>query len=991
MNSSTSSLMSEIVSFPVLLQHEESLTKKFGSSMYDVLSWMLYLEEVDSLLESLNEKLKLPLQNKVAKQNQNNFQNRMNKRVSIGGRLMSLIEMKEICIKLQKARNLISERALSLLPGSYKLWRDYLQFRSQAYISSSSSLSPLQSSLSIKMLDNSDNLLYPTKCSQHASRYKSTVSAFERSLVRMNKYPRIWTMFISFVLHNDPTCCVTNIRRLFNRSLLALPATQHDVIWGEYLCFVLGKVPPGGLLAGRDPRNPKSVGPIVKSFQDGIVGQADNSYRMVVPDETVLRVLRRFAHYYNPAARELLVDTCLKYGRYGEAAAVLVEVLNDIGFMSVQGTTRHELWMKLAKICTEHPSMTKESGVNFEGIVRAILNPPDSLAYQNIMGQVNEYNAWKVFDEISTASSRSKEEEGDVDEDGRSKQKKQQILLQESLGEMEGTLWVKLAQYHIRSGEFELSRSIYEEAMESVSRVRDFSLIFDSYMKFEEGVIEALMELMNDQDTNDSENISRTEHVEESKILDKEQQIDDEDLNILLGDNMHTSKSHFKRDEGGEEEENTSADVELALVRAENLMNRRPLLLNRVLLRQNPHNVGEWLKRSNLYLQLKQPSQAIAALEESIKSVSARNAINGSPATLYITLATSYEDKLKDPQASRSVYERICCPTPEYIFKESDDLAQCYAAWVEMELRLENWDHALSVVRRSVTHASSRTSTKATRSLVRSVRLWNLLLDLEESLGTVQTTKDAYNRALELKVASPSHVLNFASYLIDKKYFEESFTAFERGFDLFPFPHPGAKLLWKEYLKTFQNRYNGTKIPRTRELYNRCVESCPPEYVSEFFILYGIFEEKYGLTKRALGVYERMCTAVTSEEKYTAYQLYIAKTVKYLGLTAARPLYERAIAALEDNPAAQMCCAYAKMEASLQEIERSRTAFIFGAQLADPRRNPEYWQEWNDFEVANGNEETFREMLRVKRGETSICPSLTFFNFLNITFIIYVY
>ena len=51
---------------------------------------------------------------------------------------------------------------------------------------------------------------------------------------------------------------------------------------------------------------------------------------------------------------------------------------------------------------------------------------------------------------------------------------------------MEGTLWTKLAHYHIRSGEFEVARSVYEEAMESVSRVRDFSLIFDGYIKFEE-------------------------------------------------------------------------------------------------------------------------------------------------------------------------------------------------------------------------------------------------------------------------------------------------------------------------------------------------------------------------------------------------------------------------------------------------------------------------------------------------------------------------
>jgi pre-mRNA-splicing factor SYF1 len=39
----------------------------------------------------------------------------------------------------------------------------------------------------------------------------------------------------------------------------------------------------------------------------------------------------------------------------------------------------------------------------------------------------------------------------------------------------------------------------------------------------------------------------------------------------------------------------------MRLARLEYLMDRRPLLLNRVLLRQNPNNVQEWLKRVKLY------------------------------------------------------------------------------------------------------------------------------------------------------------------------------------------------------------------------------------------------------------------------------------------------------------------------------------------------------------------------------------------------------
>ena len=47
--------------------------------------------------------------------------------------------------------------------------------------------------------------------------------------------------------------------------------------------------------------------------------------------------------------------------------------------------------------------------------------------------------------------------------------------------------------------------------------------------------------------------------------------------------------------------EEKELELELVMTRFEHLMNRRPLLLNSVLLRQNPHNVHEWLNRVQIY------------------------------------------------------------------------------------------------------------------------------------------------------------------------------------------------------------------------------------------------------------------------------------------------------------------------------------------------------------------------------------------------------
>jgi len=65
-------------------------------------------------------------------------------------------------------------------------------------------------------------------------------------------------------------------------------------------------------------------------------------------------------------------------------------------------------------------------------------------------------------------------------------------------------------------GEFEADTSIYEEAMDSVTRVRDLSLIFDAYSRFEEGTITAHLALLESEETvNDDPVIEPDNHGDE--------------------------------------------------------------------------------------------------------------------------------------------------------------------------------------------------------------------------------------------------------------------------------------------------------------------------------------------------------------------------------------------------------------------------------------------------------------------------------------------
>lgn len=89
--------------------------------------------------------------------------------------------------------------------------------------------------------------------------------------------------------------------------------------------------------------------------------------------------------------------------------------------------------------------------------------------------------------------------------------------------------------------------------------------------------------------------------------------------------------------------------------------------------------------------------------------------------------------------------------------------------------------------------------------MYKSLRLWSFYVDLEESVGTVESTKAVYDKILELKIANPQIIVNYANFLEENKYFEDSYKVYERGIDLFGYPI--AFELWNTYLLKFMERY----------------------------------------------------------------------------------------------------------------------------------------------------------------------------------------
>ena len=59
--------------------------------------------------------------------------------------------------------------------------------------------------------------------------------------------------------------------------------------------------------------------------------------------------------------------------------------------------------------------------------------------------------------------------------------------------------------------------------------------------------------------------------------------------------------------------------------------------------------------------------------------------------------------------------------------------------------------------------------------MFKSLKLWSFYVDLEESIGTVESTKAVYDKIMDLKIANAQVIVNYAGFLEENQYWEDSF------------------------------------------------------------------------------------------------------------------------------------------------------------------------------------------------------------------------
>ncbi|TFK67922.1 protein prenylyltransferase [Pluteus cervinus] len=483
-----------------------------------------------------------------------------------------------------------------------------------------------------------------------------------------------------------------------------------------------------------------------------------------------------------------------------------------------------------------------------------------------------------------------------------------------------GRLWTGLAAYWLKRGEFDRAKETFEQGIGCVVTMRDFTQIFDAYAEFLESLSSALLE-----------------------------EVDDEE---------------------GDEKADDMDELDLRMKEFEDLMDRRPFLANDVVLRRNPNDVQQWEKRVALWGE--DDTKIAETYSKALETINPRKA-TANFHRLYVNFARFYEDggTAKQAETDLDSARKILDKGTKVNFRAVEDLAEVWCEWAEMELRHDNYDEAVRVMQRAAAIPKNPKinyhdhTLSAQARLFKSLKLWSFYVDLEESIGTVESTKAIYDKILELRIANAQIIINYAAFLEENKYFEESFKAYERGVELFTFPV--SYEIWNVYLSKFVKRYGGSKIERARDLFEQALEKCPPNLAKHLFLMYAKLEEEHGLAKRSMNIFERATQVVPDTNKFEMYTIYIAKATANYGLTATRPIYQRAIEVLPNQQTAEMCLRFAALERKLGEIDRARAIYAHASQFCDPRVNPKFWSQWNSFEIETGSEDTFREMLRIKR------------------------
>ena len=682
--------------------------------------------------------------------------------------------------------------------------------------------------------------------------------------------------------------------------------TMHKmpVIWLAYLRFLTSPACGGAITRTRHAFD-RALQALPISQHDLVWPLYVQFAQSGVPPRTARSIWRRYL-MFEPGALEEYCDVLVAQGAYAEAARCLTQLLDRLTGSSAKRTKAGQSHAQVwLKLAELLCKHPREVAAGGTAL------DTEAIVRAGIARQEDAL-AHSAPDEASRPAFAPPPQTQEAPTSNNDRQQQSTV----------GDLWVLLAEYQIRLGNLEKARDVFEEALGSAKRVADFAVVWDAYTQFEDQVI--------------AQSIALLEHEQDGRAKEDEERV-----------------------------------LDMQLARYEYLIQRNPLLVSSVFLRQDPHNVHQWFRRVRVLEQQAAAdgtgdySAVAAAYTTALKTVDPKRA-TGSPHLLWAAFARFY-DEAGQHDAARTIYEKGV----QQPFLHVDDVASLWCDYIEAELRHGDTQRARDLARRATAQPSDpalrRRGTNAQRWGYTSAKLWALRCDLEECYGTLDSAVAAYEQALAIKSATPQLVLNYAALLEEHRRYEDSYRAFEQGIAAFEFPQ--ARLLWVAFLTRFVQRHRGHKLERARDLFEQALAHAPPADAKTLYVMYASLEEEYGLARHAMAVYDRAVRGVAAQDKYALYLLYIARAGEFFGVMKTRDIYEHALQDTELPLEHQRALAlrFAMLERRLGEYDRARAIYAHSAQFCNPDTDTRLWDVWRDFEVQHGNDDTFRDMLRVRR------------------------
>ena len=633
-----------------------------------------------------------------------------------------------------------------------------------------------------------------------------------------------------------------------------------------------------------------------------------------------IEIFKRYLKF-NSDYKEKFVHYLVGIKEFNYAIELIIEILNDENFFSKENKSQYYYWIMICQIINNYPELINanknEKNINVDKLIR--------------------HGIKKYTDEV-------------------------------------GNLWVTLANYYIKIGFIDKAREIFEEALEKVLTVRDFSLVFNSYLSFEQEIMKQNIFNRDNDDNNDNDMAdidNKVQNNDSNKLEDfelKELESAFEELKIKgiesKEDNKDKKNSKNKiKKEKKNKDINTSTsnddnnnnilnDGKFNFIRVNNLIQRRPFLLNSTILRRNPNNCNEWLKRIDLIKEKKDFNLIKNMYEEALNTIKINEAY-GKLSDIYISYAHFYEEN-NDLKKANEIFYKGC----NLNFKKTDENVNMWCLWCEMNVRQKKYKDAYKIIKYICTNNINKYY-----RYNKNLKLWSLYVDLETNLkkDNEKQVIYIYNKMIEYKIANIETIFNYVTYLETIKNYDKIYNIYEQSMDLFTWPNVYDLCLC--YIIDYINHYKETKIEIFRDIIQNIIVSSG--HMKIFYYIYAFYEEKYGLFNHCIDILKEASQNVKEEEKPEIHSVIIAKSAKYFGIGKIRLAFDDAMNNLEKSYVLEIGLKYIAIEIKLKEINRARGIFKYLGKLFNPDNKEykeEFWEMWDNFEKLYGDVNTYQEM-----------------------------